>query len=194
ALESTGPRSHYRPNPQDFMPEISSSVKSPGFVPEISSSTKSSRFVPEVTFSAKSPEFAPEITPRQSRYGQLPSPCSVGSTHAQSDQVHRSVESIHARPGQRPACPRYNLTAHYKTSSSAPKLGASRRSSRGGRGNDMTDVDLAATSLRPWTVGPTTRHAAHLTARTTEAATKYDDMVSRNEVRRHADTETDRIY
>ncbi|RWV86115.1 hypothetical protein GW17_00052021 [Ensete ventricosum] len=52
----------------------------------------------------------------------------------------------------------------------------------------MTDVDLAGTSLRPQTAGPTTRarptfssgrkHAACLAARTTEATIKYDDMVS----------------
>ncbi|RWV99230.1 hypothetical protein GW17_00037871, partial [Ensete ventricosum] len=45
-----------------------------------------------------------------------------------------------------------------------------------GFGNDMANIDLSATSLRPRTTGPPTKHDALLAARTTDGMVNYNGM------------------
>ncbi|RZS24611.1 hypothetical protein BHM03_00057697 [Ensete ventricosum] len=45
-------------------------------------------------------------------------------------------------------------------------------------GDDMANIDLAATSSRPRTTSPPMKYDVHLATRTTEGVVKYNDMIS----------------
>ncbi|RWV96725.1 hypothetical protein GW17_00040543 [Ensete ventricosum] len=107
----------------------------------------------------------------------FPSSCSVGSTHdtpqppsprsvrpnlatsqfLSSRSVGSTTTSFEVPKGPHSGLVQGNLepTVKYKTSSSAPSSGASRRSTWGGK-NDMTNANLAAKSPHPRTTGPPT--------------------------------------